>query len=229
MKKFLTAPAFLFFMYSFSSFGQDCNLFIPERIGSIVETTSFDKKGKETGINTLTVKNIESTPQGKKITVENVSKQKKGDEATKADFVMYCKNGRFIVDMKQFVPQDPNSQNANAKIEASEMDYPLNMQVGQALSDGHISISMTAEGMPMPMVTTVDITNRKITGQEEIVTAAGSFNCFKIEYNVSMKMMFKMSMKATEWVAVGVGTVKSETYDSNGKLVGYNLLTRLVK
>jgi hypothetical protein len=34
-----------------------------------------------------------------------------------------------------------------------------------------------------------------------------------------------MTVKATQWVARNVGAVKTESFDKNGKLVGYSLLT----
>ena len=40
--------------------------------------------------------------------------------------------------------------------------------------------------------------------------------------------MFSVRMEAAEWIADGVGTVKSETY-SKGKTMGYTLLTHMEK
>ncbi len=72
------------------------------------------------------------------------------------------------------------------------------------------------------------ILNRKIKGFDDITTPAGIFKCYIIDYDVALKMMFKLDFKITEWVAEGIGSVISETRDSGGKLNGSNLLTRFI-
>ena len=44
-----------------------------------------------------------------------------------------------------------------------------------------------------------------------------------------MKMGLKQSFEIKEWIAEGVGAVKSETYNKNGKLMGYSELTAVTK
>lgn len=39
--------------------------------------------------------------------------------------------------------------------------------------------------------------------------------------------MFTVAAKSTEWIAKKVGIVRSETYDKNGKLTGYMVLTSM--
>jgi hypothetical protein len=42
-------------------------------------------------------------------------------------------------------------------------------------------------------------------------------------------MMVNVKTKGVEWLSKGVGMVKSETYDGNGKLLGSNVLAALKK
>jgi hypothetical protein len=44
-----------------------------------------------------------------------------------------------------------------------------------------------------------------------------------------MKMMMNVKTRSVEWYAGGVGMIKSETYSSDGKLLGSNVLTSLKK
>jgi hypothetical protein len=67
--------------------------------------------------------------------------------------------------------------------------------------------------------------NRKVEALESITTPAGTFECYKLTYDMEIKSMIKMTVKATQWVARNVGAVKTESFDKNGKLVGYSLLT----
>jgi len=69
------------------------------------------------------------------------------------------------------------------------------------------------------------ITNRKVEAIEDITTPAGTFTCYKISSDVETKMMMKISIKSVEWYAKNVGTVRTESYNNNGKLTGYTLLT----
>ena len=76
---------------------------------------------------------------------------------------------------------------------------------------------------------TMNISNRKVDAVESITTPAGTFECYKISYDVAMKMMMNMKSKGVEWYAKGVGLVKNETYSSDGKLLGSNVLTAFKK
>jgi hypothetical protein len=86
---------------------------------------------------------------------------------------------------------------------------------------------MDMGGMKMNM--TVDITNRKVNAKESITTPAGTFNCYAISSNSETKMGLKMMFEIKEWVAEGMGVIKSETYNKNGKLMGYTELTSINK
>ena len=46
---------------------------------------------------------------------------------------------------------------------------------------------------------------------------------------MDMKMMLKRSIKIAEWIAPGVGVVKTESYNQKGELENYTLLTKFVK
>lgn len=73
------------------------------------------------------------------------------------------------------------------------------------------------------------VTNRKVIGKESVTTPAGTFECYKISYDIATKMMINMKTKATEWYARGTGLIKSETYSTDGKLMGSNVLTSIKK
>jgi hypothetical protein len=71
--------------------------------------------------------------------------------------------------------------------------------------------------------------NRKITGEDEITTTAGTFPCYKMEYDVKLKMLVGKSMHIEEYYAEGIGMVSSKTYNAKGKLLGSTELTRFDK
>jgi hypothetical protein len=60
----------------------------------------------------------------------------------------------------------------------------------------------------------MDIINRKVVGKEQVTTAAGSWDCYKISSNTKMKIKtmgigVPMNMDVTEWFAPGFGVVKT--------------------
>jgi hypothetical protein len=67
-----------------------------------------------------------------------------------------------------------------------------------------------------------------VAGKETITTPSGTYECYKITSNMAMQtqMGIKMNvnMSSIEWIALKVGTVKSESYNKSGKLMGTTLL-----
>jgi hypothetical protein len=77
------------------------------------------------------------------------------------------------------------------------------------------------------MTMTVKVYNRKVEAIENITTPAGSFECSKITYNIDTKVGLSVKLTGIEWVSKNVGVVRSESYNTKGKLQGYTLLTSL--
>ncbi len=210
-------------------FAQDCAFYYPKTQGTQLEFKNFDKKDKLTGSSIQTVKEFSETSNSTSAHIEVQSFDKKGEDLGKTEFSVQCENGMYSVDMKSFM----NSQTMEAyeemdvKVKSNNLEIPANLNVGDDLGDGKLEISVYSEGVRIMGMTT-DITQRKVEAQEEITTEAGTFDCYKITYTLTVKTMFSVRMEAAEWIAEGVGTVKSETY-SNGKSMGYTLLTGIKK
>ena len=67
-------------------------------------------------------------------------------------------------------------------------------------------------------------------GEEKVSTTAGKFDCIKISYLKRTKIVLKTeTVRVTEWYAKGVGLVKSEAYDTKGKLDCKTLLVKIDK
>ena len=73
----------------------------------------------------------------------------------------------------------------------------------------------------------MDITNRKVEGKESVTTPAGTFECYKISYDMFSKMsIMKMNFKNIEYLSENSGVVRTESYRSNGSLMSYTVLTK---
>jgi hypothetical protein len=108
------------------------------------------------------------------------------------------------------------------------MMYPSGLSAGQTLDDASITISAGTGGVTI-MNLTVKIINRKVVGPETVTVPAGTFDCFKITYDMETKMMFKINTSVAEYINMGAGNVKTETFDKKGKLIGSTVLTELKK
>jgi hypothetical protein len=224
MKNILTAIIVLFAIFAKS---QECNMYIPDREGAKLTQTNYNAKGKVESVQTLLVKQVSVIPQGKKVDIHSVVKNvKSNEEPIDIDYIMWCKNGEFYIDLKRFVSGEYLA-NIDVQVTSDDMGYPANMSVGQQLDDGSVSIAMGASGGPSTITMTVRITNRRVTAEEDVTTSAGTFHCYKIEYDINTKMVMSIKAKGAEWIAKDVGVIKTEAYNKKGKLTSYSLLTKI--
>jgi hypothetical protein len=116
-------------------------------------------------------------------------------------------------------------EDMDIKIESDNLEMPSSIKVGDRLNDGSLMITVSSSGMKL-MTMTTDISNRKVEAEEKVTTDAGTFDCYKISYDLTTKMMMTMNLSAIEWYAKDVGMVKSESY-SKGNLSGTTVLTAI--
>jgi hypothetical protein len=76
---------------------------------------------------------------------------------------------------------------------------------------------------------TTTVYNRKVEAIEEVTTKAGTFQCYKITYDVLTDAMMDIQTSGIEWIARDVGAVRTESYSKNGKLTGYTELVKMEK
>ena len=109
------------------------------------------------------------------------------------------------------IVNDPSATMQGAKVEGTFPSFPDELSVGQVMEYSY-TIKM---GVSKTTVTG----KNTVAAKESVSTEAGSFDCYKVESEVNTKvMMQKSDIKTTSWYAKGVGAVKTETYDSKGKL-----------
>ena len=112
-------------------------------------------------------------------------------------------------------------------ISGTNLILPNNLSAGQSLPDANMLMNIKVP--PMNMKMTVDIRDRKVEGKETVTTSAGTFDCFVISYIHESKMGMKITGNAKEWIAEGVGMVKSESYNKKGKRISRSELTAFDK
>ena len=214
------------FLISFSSFSQNaCKAFYPFEEGVTFEMTNYNKKGKKEGAVNYEVTRIEDNIA----TIQTIIYDDKGKEITTTSYQIMCDGHKISIDFKSMMNADMFKQykDMDMDITGTNVELPNDLQVGQSLKDANMNIAINMGGMIMNM--SVDMLNRKVNKKESITTPAGTFNCFALSYDSEMKMGIKMKFKIKEWIAEGVGVVKSESFSKNGKLMGYSELTSFKK
>jgi len=228
MKKTFLLAAFIIFVLAVPLKAQECTYFYPMEKGTIIEMKHYDKKSKATGTTRQEVIDKQTGGGAVSITISSTFFDEKDEEIMTADLTMECRDGIFTFSMDNYLNEEMLAAVGDYEftIEGDNLEFPANMKAGDVLKDG--KISLTVEGMAMlNMVTTVH--NRKVEAVEEITTEAGTFECFKVSYDVLTDAMIDMRTKGIEWIAKDIGAVRTETFNKSGKLTGYSELIKIEK
>jgi hypothetical protein len=203
---------------------QDCTFYFPTKIGTSLETKTYDAKDKITGSAKSTI--LESSSTAVKFESEVFDKNDKS--INKGTYEVKCEGGEFIIDMKSLVKEMDLSRFKNMEIsfDSKNLSFPSKLQAGQKLKDGEITITMSSGGNKI-MTMSINIINRIVEDFEDMTTPAGTFKCVKITSDVVSKTIVSVKSKTVEWVSEKIGVVRSENHDEQGKLKSYSILTSL--
>lgn len=205
-----------------------CNNFFPINNGSEWTFENYNAKGKPIGKNNQKVSAFTVAGSGFTATINSISYNEKGKELTKGDLTVSCENGIITMDMRKFIPEEQYKAfgSAEVKVEAENLQFPPTLTVGQSLPDGSITVSAVGNQIPITMFVT--ISDRTVEGKETITTPAGTFDCYKINSSMHLKNQMGITLNfdfsTIEWLAPNGGTIKSESYNKSGKLVGSTVL-----
>ncbi len=221
MKKYFFIAAILIFNLDSKA---QCNQYFKVKNGTNWTMSNFDAKGKLQGKTIQKVTEYSETSNEFVATFEITSVDKKGEQTMVGSSTMKCEDGVIYFDMNDMFPQEQmqSMENFEMTVEGTNLELPSSLKIGQELKDANIVMKVNG---PMVMNFKIDITGRKVLGEETLNTPAGSFECFKISQDIYMKTVIKMEMRSIEWFSKDVGMVKSETYDKKNKLKSYTLLT----
>jgi hypothetical protein len=214
------------FLINFSSFGQsECKAYYPFEEGTKFEITNYDKKGKKEGMVKYHVSKVENNVA----TIETIIFDNKDKEVTTMSYNVMCDGNKVSIDFKSLMNPEMFKQYKDMEMEftGTNIELPNELQVGQRLNDANMNMAMNMGGMTMNM--SINMLNRTVDKKETITTPAGTFECFALSYDSEMKMGMKISFKIKEWLAEGVGMIRNESYNNNGKLMGYSELTSFSK
>ncbi|CAH8285391.1 hypothetical protein EV196_10115 [Mariniflexile fucanivorans] len=217
---------FLVFLISFSVTSQNaCSTYYPFKEGTKFQITNFDKKGKKESVADHQILSITNNVA----TISTKVSDEKNKEIATSTFEVTCSGEGISIDFKSLMNPELLKQYKDMEIDmtGTNIIFPNKLNVGERLPDASLNMSINMGGLKMNM--NIDMINRSVNAQGSITTSAGTFNCFALSYDTEMKMGIKQTFTIKEWIAEGVGTVKTETYNKGGKLMAYSELTSITK
>jgi len=206
---------------------QNCTFYFPTKEGTTLEMKGYDKDNKLNHTTWMKVVKKEIITNSVRLTVATETKVPKSDSLMRNKYTITCDNGEFYVDMSSYIPAESIAgiQNMEVKIDAGKMQIPANPKVGDKLPDASVNLAAKAGFVSMNIAT--NITNRKVEAFEKMTTPAGTFDCFKISYDLEIKTFTSVKNKGVEWYAKDIGVVRSEVRDKKDKLVEYQILNSI--
>ena len=202
-------------------------VFFPSKVGVVLEYKNYDNKNSETGTTRYTISKVNKMGNDIDITyiILKMDKDKKvqfDDEIT----VNY-KDKKLHFDMssifRQSILKEKGELPKNFKISGSDVVTPSYLKVGDILPNSHVDMAVKRGIINIKIA--INITNRTVEALEQITVPAGSFEAFKINSEMSAKAsIINRSSTSTEWLAKGIGMVKSESYNKKGELESYTEL-----
>jgi hypothetical protein len=211
-------------------FAQDCTMYFPQEVGSLREMTNYDKKDRVTGkiVQKITDKDVSGDDVS--LSVETIIYDEDDNEFNRSEANIGCIDGTFKISMEDYLGEMLEAyESMDIQMQGDNLVIPAKLKKGDELPDGVMNIQVQSSGITIVNMD-VSVRNRKVLDREEITTDAGTFDCYKISYDTESKTrMITVNTSGIEWLAPGIGVVKTESYNKKGKLTGYSVLTSLDK
>ena len=213
----------------------DCDAFVLLQNNASYELLTFDKKDKQTGCVAHKVKNVNRNNGQIEATVQSRVYDNKDMLATEGEFTIGCDGGNTWFDMRSMVSPEMMEayKNMEVSMQGDKMMYPTNLQVGQQLENGTITVEVKDKSSGNVLSTMVmSVIDRKVESKENISVPAGSYDSYKISQSTEMEnramgiKMPGMRIQTVEYYVPKLGMVRFETY-RNGKLISYSVLSKV--
>lgn len=205
---------------------QDCSELFPQEEGAVLKYVHYDKKDKVTGSHEVTIREKRQSGGDMSVVLASRYFDEKGEKIYDNEAGMDCSGGVLHFNAASLLdPATMSSyQTMDVEITGDNLELPMNSGAGTSLKDGGVTAVVSSEGLKI-MTISINLTNRKIADRETIRTPAGSFDCVRHTYDAISKVGFiTVTTKGVEWYSPNYGSVRSESYNKSGKLVGYTVL-----
>lgn len=209
---------------------QNCTSFALSK-GMVLNYENFDSRGNLTVKSVNTCLDVRTNNTGVTI-YEMTTLVSDANDApiSYMEYEMECEDGSFNVGIGGFSDPELIKENDMQEIfvDTTGILYPVKLYAGQTLPDATISISKAnLDGTTVTYKT--KISNRKVIDVESVTVPAGTFECFKITFDIQVKGLFKKKYNVVEYFSEGIGKIKNENFTMKGKLNSSSQLVELKK
>ena len=219
-------------LFSLSSFSQQCNFYMPLEVQSSIEYQNYDRRDRLQGTQTVTVMAVNTSGDEVTATIHATSLDDRDRVLHEAEYDILCQGDKLKLDIQSLVDQNmiEGFGDMDLTIEGTELVMPANLSVGQTLPDAEMTMVVENNGVSFATVT-LNITNRKVEGREEITVPAGTFEVYKISYEThtetrTMGIPIRVNTRTVEYHSPEVGMVRSEHFNRRDRLQGYTVLSK---
>lgn len=232
MKKIIVTSMLLFSAVILSA--QECSNFFYAKHNKGMQYHSFDRKNKFVGSDETLVTYLQKTAKGYEATVVSKQYDKKNELIHQSEHVVICSENMVYIDLKSIMDQSVLEayQSMEITMTTDNVIMPTSLKVGETLPDATINIIVSSDGLKIVDMT-YTIKNRVVESKESLTTAAGSFETYKITYEIlvhtiSMGIPINRTLTATEWWCLSTGIIRTETFNARGRLLGYRILQKVL-
>ncbi len=226
---------FFIFMFIVSSCvlvaQDDCMYFFPSNEGDVMVTKNYDAKGTLLSTMTYKVNEMDQTMDGSDINIVFKITNSKDSLIDSGSLNARCKDGTFYMAMSNRVlsPDAVKLLEKDTELVGDFLDYPdqfsdFNREDFE-MTGGDFTIQSKKD---KKIFAHVNVFGRKYEKNEKMTTPAGTFDAAKVTFNFTITENKKTTRyKGVEWYALNAGIIRSETYDKNGNLQNYSVLSLL--
>ncbi len=200
------------------------------------EMQSFSAKDKPNGRMTYVVKNVRGEAGATVIDIEFQSFDEKDKTRQAPTQIKYtCTGDELVADLSGLAMGAGQTQafkDGEMRMKVNKLQYPRTLTAGQKLPDGQMEADFYSNGSLM-IAMNMQMTNRLVGAKESLTTPAGTFDVNKVSADIDMKnrvmgMGIPVSLKSVSYRAGNtIFDVRTETYNKNGKLMGYTVLSKI--
>ncbi len=223
MQKTLALIVALIGVVGFLFSQNDCNPYFDFNKGKSWTIKSYSAKDKYQGKQSYEVIAVEEIDGVIVSTIKIASFDKKDKKILSNEITFECADGVVSFDMSKLIPEETmqSFKTMDMEITMDRMTIPSELYVGQKLDDGSLKLSIDG---PIPIKFNVNLKDRKVESKETVVVPAGSFEAFKITYITEFTGFGSRETKNVEYIANGIGVIRSEEYNKKGDLSSYSIL-----
>jgi ElaB/YqjD/DUF883 family membrane-anchored ribosome-binding protein len=191
--------------------------FFSMKKGNVQVYATKDAKGKITGQTRNTIKEITGEPNAFAIHYQSEVLDAKGNPTDKKNplvlnYRIVVKDGVMYLDMKGMFGAMDGLE--GVQVSGTTMKIPNNLAAGQRLDDAAARVRIGFINCSAVM------TEGQCLAIEDVAVEVATFRCHKVSQKVnSTAIGIRNEGTTLTWYAKGVGAIKTESYDKNGKLV----------